>query len=221
MNQAFLARQALRRDIVEGYWESSVWLRPSELASRYGVGTSPLREALTTLAGEGLIETSANRGFRLKPLSRSDLEDIEWMRVTIETAALRASIRNGGMEWKSGVVSAMFCLKEITLTAAADKVGLDEWNDVHDDFHRAIIAACGSSRALEAQRRLADQHRRYRIFLMDTNIDRDDIIKQHSEIATSATDGDVELAVRLLEKNLRTTTEFYASVLEQREKNAK
>nr|WP_274709347.1 FCD domain-containing protein [Nitratireductor luteus] len=211
-----MAKTLLRRDIIEGRWPPSEWLRLQELRKEYNLGSSPLREALTGLAGEGLIEFAANRGFRLKPLTRSDLLDIEWMRVTVETAALRQSIAKGGVEWKAEVVGALYRLKDITLNTATDKEGLDAWNDEHDEFHKALISACGSPRALEIQRRLADQHRRYRIALMDENMNREEIIEQHTAIADATVSGKTEEAVELLERNLRTTTEFYSSVLDDR-----
>nr|WP_236774118.1 FCD domain-containing protein [Agrobacterium tumefaciens] len=204
----------LRRDIIDGKLPPAEWLRLQELRQQYKIGSSPLREALTGLVGEGLVEFSANRGFRLKPLTRADLEDIEWMRVTVETAALRQSIALGGVDWKAGVVSALYRLKDATLTTATDKEGLDAWNDEHDEFHRALIAACGSPRALQAQSRLADQHRRYRIALMGDNMNREEIIEQHTAMAEAAIEGDVEQAVLLLESNLKSTTEFYSSVLD-------
>lgn len=216
MNQTVRARELLRRDIVDGRWPPAEWLRLQDLKDTYELGSSPLREALTGLAGEGLVEFSANRGFRLTPLTKEDLLDIEWMRITVETAALRQSIAKGDRDWKAGVVAALYRLTEITQTTKIDRAGLDAWNDEHDAFHRALIAACGSARAIEMQRRLADQHRRYRIALMDKNMKRQEIIDEHRAVADAAVRGNVDEAVFLLERNLRTTTDFYAGVLDAR-----
>lgn len=220
MNQTVRARELLRRDIVDGRWPPAEWLRLQELKEAYDLGSSPLREALTGLAGEGLVEFSANRGFRLTPLTKEDLLDIEWMRITVESAALRQSVARGDRGWKAGVVAALFRLTEITRTTRLDRVDLDIWNEEHDAFHQALVAACGSPRAIEMLRRLADQHRRYRIALMNKNMKRQEIIDEHRAIAEAAVRGDVEEAVILLERNLRTTTDFYSSVLDARARAA-
>src|SRR5882757_10965376 len=85
-------QQRLREDIVSGKlapWEK---LRVSELKSRYAMGSSPLREALSRLVGEGLVTFEGNKGFRVRGLSREDLADIAYMRTAVETFAIRTAI---------------------------------------------------------------------------------------------------------------------------------
>ncbi len=71
------------------------------------MGSSPLREALSRLVGEGLVTFEGNKGFRVGGLSREDLADIAYMRTAVETFAIRTAIERGGMEWESGIVSAL------------------------------------------------------------------------------------------------------------------
>jgi DNA-binding GntR family transcriptional regulator len=166
--------------------------------------------------GEGLVRIQNNRGFRVADLSRKDLEEIEWMRVAVECAALRDSIARGGREWEGRIVGALHRLTVATQTTVTDRVSLDLWNDEHDAFHAALIACCGNTRALALQRRLADQHRRYRIALMGENMLRDEIVEEHRGVADAALKRDVETAVRLLAQNMKVTTNFYAGVLRER-----
>lgn len=217
MNQTIAARRLVREDIVIGRWQPAKKLPVRALCEAYDLASSSIREALVTLAGEGLVEILDNRGFRVAPLSRSDLEDIEWMRCVIEAAALRQSLQKGDRAWEASVVGALHNLTETTRETATDRASLDEWNVQHDAFHRALIVSCGSLRALEMQQQLANQHRRYRIALMNENMRRDEIIEEHSLIAQAALRRDEEEAVRLLLNNLRTTTEFYAGELESLE----
>jgi DNA-binding GntR family transcriptional regulator len=212
---ADVAETNLRRDIVHGTWQPKAWLRLDELKDHYGMGASPLREALSRLVGEGLVRLENNRGFRVAGLSEQDLKDIEWMRVTVECAALREAIARGERNWEGGIVAALHRLTAATLMTGTDRVSLDGWNDEHDAFHAALIACCGNKRALDLQRRLADQHRRYRIALMDENMRRREIVDEHRGIAEAALRRDVEEAVRLLAQNMQVTTGFYAGVLRE------
>src|SRR5262245_1055433 len=59
----------LRDDIVSGRLAASEKLRVQDLSERYGVGASPLREALSRLTADGLVENESNRGFRVAPMS--------------------------------------------------------------------------------------------------------------------------------------------------------
>src|SRR5262245_33496546 len=55
----------LRRLIVDGEFERGVWIRQPQLAKRFGVSLTPVREALRQLEAEGLLESVPQRGVRL------------------------------------------------------------------------------------------------------------------------------------------------------------
>jgi len=56
-------QQRLREDIVSGRLAPREKLRLAELKTRYAMGSSPLREALSRLVGEGLVTFEGNRDF--------------------------------------------------------------------------------------------------------------------------------------------------------------
>lgn len=73
-------------------WSGNVrWgeiLRESVLATRLGVSRTPVREALTRLASEGLLE-ARDRGFAVPLLSQEDIGEIYYLRVLLETDAIK------------------------------------------------------------------------------------------------------------------------------------
>ena len=101
------ARGQLRMDLVAGQWGQNSKLSVRELTTRYGIGASPIREALHHLAGEGFITLHGQRGFAVPPMSLVDLEDLIEVRALIEEAAVRQTIANGGDKWEADVVSAL------------------------------------------------------------------------------------------------------------------
>ena len=206
-------QQRLREDIVSGRlapWEK---LRLAELKTRYTMGSSPLREALSRLVGEGLVTFEGNKGFRVRGLSREDLADIAYMRTAVETFAIRTAVERGGVEWESGIVAALHTLTSLTRDTATDRASLDAWNVAHDRFHEAVISACGSPRVFETQRRLAEHHNRYRRIFMGENLPRQLIIDEHRDIADAALARDAERAAMLLGRHMVITSDFYARVL--------
>ena len=96
MAEAPLVEQAfarLRKDVLVGTFPAGVKLKVEELQQAYGFSSSPLREALSRLAQEGLVRADERRGFRVAPLSSEDLEDITRMRLMLDVQALEDAIR--------------------------------------------------------------------------------------------------------------------------------
>ncbi|BBX19294.1 GntR family transcriptional regulator [Mycolicibacterium duvalii] len=73
----------LRSEIMTGVLRPDSYIRLDETAARLGVSITPVREALRTLRGEGMVELQPHRGHRVVPLTRKDIEDIFWLQSTI------------------------------------------------------------------------------------------------------------------------------------------
>jgi DNA-binding GntR family transcriptional regulator len=78
------ALAALRDLILHGQFAAGARLGEVELAERLGVSRTPVREALTRLAAEGLVELVPNRGARVASWSVSELEGVFDLRSTVE-----------------------------------------------------------------------------------------------------------------------------------------
>ena len=79
----------MRHDVLSCAFRPGEELREAELAERYNVSKSPVRDALQHLAFEGLVETMPRRGHRVTPVSVSDARDLLEMREALEIAACR------------------------------------------------------------------------------------------------------------------------------------
>jgi DNA-binding GntR family transcriptional regulator len=82
----------LRADIMTGTLRPGTFIRLDETAAALGVSITPVREALRTLRGEGMVLQEPHRGHVVAPLSRRDVEDIFWLQAAIakELAAAAA-----------------------------------------------------------------------------------------------------------------------------------
>lgn len=86
----------LRQWILAGRIAPGAWLRQAELATSLSVSRMPVREALTLLGEEGLVELLPHRGARVVPLSMDELEEIYAARMGLEGLAAReAALRVG------------------------------------------------------------------------------------------------------------------------------
>ncbi|MBC3193110.1 GntR family transcriptional regulator [Pseudonocardia sp. C8] len=66
----------IRELIMNGEAKGHSWLRTEHLGSRFGVSATPVREALMSLHGEGLVSFHPGRGFQVVPMTRQDLLDL-------------------------------------------------------------------------------------------------------------------------------------------------
>ncbi|WP_280832401.1 GntR family transcriptional regulator [Mycolicibacterium frederiksbergense] len=73
----------LRAEIMTGVLRPGTFIRLDETAAALGVSITPVREALRTLRGEGMVQLEPNRGHVVLPLSRADIADIFWLQATI------------------------------------------------------------------------------------------------------------------------------------------
>ncbi|WP_411741135.1 GntR family transcriptional regulator [Rhodococcus sp. IEGM 1408] len=69
----------VRTRIMSGEVRPGDFIRLDETAAALGVSVTPVREALLTLRGEGLVDLVPRRGYLVSPMSRQDVEDIFWL----------------------------------------------------------------------------------------------------------------------------------------------
>ena len=88
-------QERLRADILSTRLLPGQKLHIAGLAKQFSVSLAAVREALSRLVADGLVQASDQRGFRVSPVSPADLRDVTQTRVDIEGLALRRSIEHG------------------------------------------------------------------------------------------------------------------------------
>ncbi len=73
----------VRTRIMSGQVRPGDFVRLDETAASLGVSVTPVREALLTLRGEGLVDLVPRRGYVVSPMSRQDVEDIFWLQTVL------------------------------------------------------------------------------------------------------------------------------------------
>lgn len=76
--------QRLRREMETGEMTPGQQIRQAEIAERYGVSPTPVREALRLLEADGLIQYTPHRGATVTELSPQDLNDLYFTRSLVE-----------------------------------------------------------------------------------------------------------------------------------------
>jgi DNA-binding GntR family transcriptional regulator len=130
----------LRRLIKTGELTPGERLRQADLAARFGVSTTPVREAFTALAREGLVRHDAHRGVVVFAPSLPDLRETYEMRAVLEPLATELAVAC----LTDSAIGELRCLVEEMRTASPQR-----YAELNQAFHRQIYDASARPRLLE------------------------------------------------------------------------
>jgi DNA-binding GntR family transcriptional regulator len=184
-------------------------LRINEIAEQSDVSLGAVREALSRLGAEGLVVAESQKGFRVAPLSADDFRDLTDARVEIEKLTLARSIARGDLEWESQLVAAWHRLSR-TPEQLNDNRRLysDEWSAAHREFHRALVAACGSEKLLNIRAQLYEQAERYRRCSGVVSEKERDVAAEHKRLFDATIARDAAAAIREMGEHLSLTADI-------------
>ena len=207
--------ERLREAIVSGQLEAGTKINLDRAREIFAVSLSPLREALARLIPDGLVTFEDNRGYRVAPVSVSDLREITQLREEFETLALRQAVAAAPPEWEREVMRSLHKLNTAERNPA-DPATLERWEALHRDFHLTLLAGCNLPLLLGFCRTLLNLNDRYRrSFLVRTSGDRN-VGLEHSEIAQGAVARDADYACARLREHIHRTGSNLATHLSDR-----
>ena len=138
--------EELKRDILSGRIPAGAELRQEALAERFGVSRIPIRDALRSLAAEGLAVIVPGRGATVLRLSAAEIEEVFDLRIMLECDCL---------ERAAAVIDerAINLIERVRAKAELD-AGTPDWADGDWSFHETIYRHAARPRQLELIRAL-------------------------------------------------------------------
>jgi DNA-binding GntR family transcriptional regulator len=128
----------LRVGIMSGTLRPGTFIRLDETAAELGVSITPVREALRTLRGEGMVQLEPHRGHVVSAFTRDDIEDIFWLQAVIAGQLARSAAERITDE----EIDELERLAE-TVAGAIERQDTAEVVDAEFEFHRAFNRASG------------------------------------------------------------------------------
>lgn len=198
----------LRDDIIRGRLAPGAKLKIKELADAYGVGTIPLREALSRLATSGFLDFEDQKGFRVCTVSKEELVDLTRVRLMVEKEALRDAIAHADVAWEERILGALHRMsRQPIYMPGSDKVVNTEWEVAHDDFHKQLLSNCSSSWLKRFAQTLREQTTRYRhLSVRSSRTPKRDVPSEHRAVVDAILERDADEACRILEQHLSLST---------------
>lgn len=213
-SRTYRAYSLLRDAILSGALRPGARIKIDTIRESTGIGMSPVREALSLLSSEGLVNRHDQRGFWAAEISVEDFNDLLRTRSSVEEQALRESIAHGDAAWKAGLIATEARLAATPRSANNESFqSNDAWEGAHRDFHRTLISACGSRYILEFCNRLYDLNIRYRNIAGRIAYPARRIDEEHRAILDLTLAGDADGAVAALISHYETTGGYVAKRL--------
>jgi DNA-binding GntR family transcriptional regulator len=203
--RAAAVAEELRRLILSGELKAGTRLRQVELAQRFNVSTTPVREAFTVLARQGLVRHDVQRGVVVFAPSEDDVRENYELRIALEPLATELAARSMSEEQLAVVDGILERMR-----AAADQPL--EYVALNREFHRAIYAAARRPRLFELIESLRDAFDAHVRFDAAASPDPEYFGRAHAEhqaIADALHARAAKRARKLMEQHLRLNAKHF------------
>ncbi|MDD7965138.1 GntR family transcriptional regulator [Actinomycetospora lemnae] len=189
----------LRGEILGGRCAPGSRLREEEVAERFGVSRTPVREALRRLEADGLVVVTPRRGAEVVRWRDDDIAELVELRALLEGHAARRAAIGGDVDL---VALGDLCARMEALAEAPDGRAADEITRLNMELHRAVHRAAG--RLLpDLLVRLIDVPVVRRTFHTYSEAELRRSFGQHRELVEALAAGDGDWAAAVMQAHIR------------------
>jgi len=213
MNKKARVYEDLKRQIISMELAPGAPVNEAEIALKLGVSKTPLREALTQLESDGLVDNVPARGSSISHITAREVNDVLEIREIIEMGVAKRVAAVGG-------TPALLRQRDATATMlkAGDTLGeyVFEWGSC-EDMHLVLVQALGNELLIGVYGRLMDRITRIRNYYGDRFTRRrlHDIVTEHTAILDAIVCGDTVTAEQMMTQHLRNARAFLGGLTDQ------
>lgn len=187
--------ETIRSAIVNGQLPAGTRVAEPDLADRFGISRTPIREAFRQLESEGFITVIPRKGAVVASFSAKDVSDFYDLKALLEGYAARCAAK----VLTEKDLSKMEAVNR-QIEAAAAKKDLRKVLVLHNEFHDIFLKACGNEKLHSIIQGMVMQFQRFRLVLaMPGKIEGS--VRQHQEIVEAFRKKDGSMAETLVQKN--------------------
>jgi DNA-binding GntR family transcriptional regulator len=194
------AYQLIKDDILSCVLKPGQPIIQMRLAEEYGIGVTPVREALHRLAEAGLVEAVTGVGFAATTITLSDVRQLFELRSVLELAAVRLAVcRATDHSLKALADHASFRY------TFHDKSSYMAFLARNHEFHRSIALAGGNGKLADAISRVLEELTRVFYVSLALRDSADEKAHAHLQLVTALRARDMETAEELIQKEIEGT----------------
>ena len=206
--------ERLRRSIVEGEYAPRQRLIEEQLAERLGVSRTPVRQALTMLEAEGLVEIVPNKGAMVCSYGDEDVFEIYDLRAVLEGhAARRAASRIATAD--------LGRMRDLAVEMEGIEPGVSGEHEretrrlvaCNGEFHGLILSASDNGRLEKLVRRTVQVPLVFKAFFLYGPKERTISNHYHRQVLKALEDGDGERAEIVMRQHVYEGRDFVLQAL--------
>lgn len=186
----------IRDAIVSGSLKAGSRVSEPELAERYGISRTPIREAFRQLESEGYLTVIPRRGAVVSELSPKDVEEFYAIKSIMEGYAARRACENMSAKNLERLQAINDKLAELA------RIGdIKHFFKVHSDFHELFIKAADNEKLHELIASLVTRFQRLRFTSLSLPGRMEISVQEHEKIIAAFRNKDADLAETLVRQN--------------------
>lgn len=206
----------LRRDIVRGVFEPLERLKVEHLVQFYGVGHSPVREAILLLSSSGLVIHEHQKGYRVAPVSLADYDDVLAVYQRLYKLALGMAMDLGDDAWEERVVVQLHRSAKVQMVLPdGDPQGREKWQRAYWEYHGQLLSGCASPLMMQLLGDIGFRLERYVNLFADLASDSErDHHAEQREIVDALMARDKDRTLKLIDRYFATGQPMRNSIIE-------
>jgi DNA-binding GntR family transcriptional regulator len=209
--------QSLLADVFQGRLRAGQHLVTQELADRFGVSHTPIREALIALAGIGIVDLLPNRGAVVRRVTAREVREICQVRRLLECQATRSACGRIELAALQALAADLRRLLAVKTPSAARFI--DQARVVDSRLHDLIARSCGNAFLGHELGRLKVLFRAFRDVSYTQHEQRNDFprlaeeAREHLAVVEALLTGDAEEAARAMARHIRQGVKYWSRAL--------
>lgn len=189
------AVEKIRTLILNGTFRPGQPLRQDALSEQLGISRTPLRQALQSLAEDGLIEVTDHKGAKVAKLDQGMVGDLFEMRLLLEPLALKSAFMHH--------TKLDFAKAEMALDAAEVEHEPSRFSELNWDFHHALYGPSNRQTLLRTIEQLNKASALAEVIALSIAARPEKSATEHRKLLQACRDGDEAGAISILSEHLR------------------
>lgn len=186
----------IRDAIVSGSLKAGSRVSEPELAERYGISRTPIREAFRQLESEGYLTVVPRRGAVVREFSPKDVEEFYAIKSIMEGYAARQACEKLSKKDLDRLQVINNKLAEMAING-----DIKHFFKIHSDFHELFIKAADNEKLHELIAGLVTKFQRLRLTSLSLPGRMVISVREHEKIIDAFRNKDADLAEALVRKN--------------------
>lgn len=200
--------KALRRDILEGKLAPGTRMTERQLAEKFQISRTPVREALSRLRNEGLVYNSPTNGLVVSECSIVDAEEIMGIRIALESYAMDQAFAHFT---EMDIMQLEFFIKKARMYE--EEKNINAVFEMNTEFHDYIMEKSGNKRLKSLYSNVMDAVLRYRNATLHYPGNMETSVQNHTKIIDALKRQDKRLAKKLLVADIESAKDVLLKVL--------